>query len=264
MRNRPQRARVGRRELLRLAALGVAGGAVAWGCSRQDVPRQPDVAQKPDLTPAATPAPQPVATEPPAPSPVAIAGEPQCLVTKSRGLPSAYVPQDLTTLPVRVLAGNDVELRRPAADAAVQLIDSAGRDGHTLFILSGFRSYGEQERLLRDEIAQFGKVVAEKQVAPAGHSEHQLGLAADITSKRAPYELSSEFGRWPEGRWLAEQATRFGFVISYPEGKEDVTGYVYEPWHIRFVGPQIAEQVAKSGLTLTEFLPKYNLVGTCP
>jgi D-alanyl-D-alanine carboxypeptidase len=198
------------------------------------------------------------------PTPEVIAGDPQCLVTKTQGLPAGYVPADLTSVPSRILAGNNVQLRAQATDAVVQLIDGASKEGHGLFVLSGFRTYQEQERILKDEIAQFGKAVAEKQVAPPGNSEHQLGLAVDVTSERAPYELTAEFGTWPEGRWLADNAARFGYVLSYPQDKESVTGYIYEPWHIRYVGLPLSEKVAESGLTLTEFLPKHNLAGPCP
>jgi LAS superfamily LD-carboxypeptidase LdcB len=267
MRNRPGPVRR-RRSLLQLAALGLGGWALA--CDRyRDPPttardgggartgpdtRTPQVAG-PSTTPAGA-----APTSPPR-----IAGaEPQCLVTKQHGLPAAYVPADLMPLPSRLLASSGVRLRGTAAEAVVRLIDAAALDGHQLFVLSGFRSYEEQESVLRNEIALYGKAVAEKQVAPPGHSEHQLGLAVDITSAAAPYDLRPEFGREPEGRWLADNAARFGFAISYPQGKEQVTGYVYEPWHIRYVGKAIAEELSASGLTLTEFLPKYDLAGGCP
>lgn len=254
-----RRLLVGRRRLITLAAVGLGGFVAAC---RGGGGSQPGVRE------ATTPSPQagspPRTAEAGTPAPTAVAGEPQCLVTKVQGLNPGYVPNDLAPLPARVLAGNNVQLRRNAADAVVKLIDAAGTDAQSLFVLSGFRSFQEQEQILQEEERLYGKSVAAKQVAPAGHSEHQLGLAADITSKRAPYDLAAEFGQWPEGRWLADNAARFGFVISYPQGKEAVTGYTYEPWHIRFVGLQLAEQVMASGLTLTEFLPKYNMTASCP
>jgi D-alanyl-D-alanine carboxypeptidase len=193
-----------------------------------------------------------------------VAPEQVCLVSKERGLSAGYVPPDLTLLPARVRAVEGVQLRQVAAVAVVELIDGARTDGHELFVLSGFRSYADQERVLKQEIALVGRQTAEKQVAPPGHSEHQLGLAVDITSKRSPYELRRQFGQEPEGKWLAGFAARFGFVISYPEGKEDVTGYTYEPWHIRYVGAVVAEQVIASGLTLSEYLPTHGMAGGCP
>ncbi len=252
--------RRGRRDLLRLAALGLGGVAIACGGKGGDDQERDTAGGGPSASPARGKAP---GTGTPEPTTEVVAGDPQCLVTKTRGLPAGYVPPDLTLLPSRISA-KDVQLRQPAADAIVRLIEGASREGHGLFVLSGFRTYQEQERILRDEIAAYGKTVAEKQVAPPGNSEHQLGLAVDVTSERSPYDLTADFGTWPEGRWLADHASRFGYVLSYPQGKESVTGYTYEPWHIRYVGLPLSEKVAESGLTLTEFLPKHNLTGPCP
>jgi D-alanyl-D-alanine carboxypeptidase len=185
-------------------------------------------------------------------------------VTKQTGLPAAYAPPDLMVLPTRVCAGANVRLRQSAAEALLKLIDTAAGEGIVLFALSGYRSYEEQQTVFRNEIATLGREVAEKQVAPPGHSEHQLGLAVDVTPKSSPYELRAAFGQETEGRWLTANAPRFGFVLSYPAGKEAVTGYTYEPWHIRHVGVAVAGQVAASGQTLTEFLPKNGLAGSCP
>lgn len=249
-----------RRKLIMLAALGMGG--VALACGGDDEPKPRDVFGRKPSPPPIVPEKTPVVKSP-SPTP-AVAGEPQCLVTKAQGLPTDYTPTDLTLLPTRILASNRVQVRQIAAEPLAKMIEAAGADDQTLFVLSGYRSFQEQDAILQQEIRLYGRSVAEQQVAPPGHSEHQLGLAVDITSKRAPYELSHDFGRWPEGRWLADNAARFGFVISYPDGKESVTGYIYEPWHIRYVGTPLAEQVTASGLTLTEFLPKHNLVGPCP
>jgi D-alanyl-D-alanine carboxypeptidase len=90
--------------------------------------------------------------------------------------------------------------------------------------------------------------------ARPGHSEHQLGTTADISNADVGYRLTEEFGETPAGRWLAENAWRYGFVLSYPEGAEAVTGYKYEPWHFRWVGEAAAAAVRDSGLTLHEWL----------
>jgi D-alanyl-D-alanine carboxypeptidase len=91
--------------------------------------------------------------------------------------------------------------------------------------------------------------------ARAGHSEHQLGTALDFRSARGPDPWDLEdWGATPEGRWLAENAHRFGFVMSYPAGQESVTCYIYEPWHYRYVGREVAQEVMASGLTLREWL----------
>lgn len=258
------RVRVSRRAALHAAALGIGGALFA--CSSDSGPRTASS----DILPA-TPLPTgPVrtstATDPraPSPTPETVTGTPVCLVTKQQGVSAGYVPPDLVTLPVRLSASTGVQLRREAADALIKLVDAAAGDGQKLFALSGFRSFAEQERILRDETASYGRAVAERQVAPPGHSEHQLGVAADITGARTPYDLRAAWGDEPDGRWLAANAPRFGFVISYPRDAEGITGYTYEPWHIRHVGMPLAEKVAASGLTLTEFLPKFNLTAPCP
>jgi D-alanyl-D-alanine carboxypeptidase len=94
-------------------------------------------------------------------------------------------------------------------------------------------------------------------VADPCHSEHQLGVAVDVAAARDPTNLEQSFGDTPEGRWLAANAPAYGFVISYPKGKEAVTGYVYEPWHVRYVGLPLAQQIVASGQTLTEYLPAH-------
>ena len=253
--------RQSRRQMLRLAALGLGGLAVACGRGGPEPASKAEILGEPREPPHA-----PAAVEPrdhPPPTPV-VRGEPVCLVTKQQGVPAAYTPPDLTALPKALSARDGVRLRKAAAEDLVRLLEAARAEDQVLFALDGFRSYEEQDRVFKQEIQLLGREVAERQVAQPGHSEHQLGLAADVTSRRAPFELRVEFGQEPEGRWLAANVTRFGFVISYPQGKEAVTGYTYEPWHIRHVGVPLAEQVAASGLTLIEYLPKHNLAGPCP
>jgi len=257
-----------RRALVRLAALGLGGLSIACGRGERTSPQTTrGVAELPtQAARATTPAgggERPPAAPTSAPVEV-VRGDPVCLVTKQQGLGASYTPPDLMPLPVRVSASDGLRLRRPATEAVTALIEAAAGEGQVLFVLSAFRSFQEQDVVLQTEIRLLGRTVAERQVAPPGHSEHQLGLAVDLTTKRAPYELRAEMGQEAEGRWLTLHAPRFGYVISYPQGKEAVTGYTYEPWHIRFVGKPLAEQVSASGLTLTEFLPKHNLAGPCP
>ena len=95
-----------------------------------------------------------------------------------------------------------------------------------------------------------------RQSARPGHSEHQMGTTMDITSPSVGNDLVSAFGDTPEGKWLAANAHTFGFVMSYPPGKEATTGYIYEPWHFRYVGKAEAAAVRASGLTLHEYLLK--------
>ena len=99
-----------------------------------------------------------------------------------------------------------------------------------------------------------GEEEAARVSAKPGHSEHQLGTTIDFTTPRVDYDLVESFGATPEGQWLAQNAGRFGFVMSYPQDKEQVTGYAYEPWHFRYVGVDVAAAVAESRLTLYEYL----------
>ena len=197
----------------------------------------------------------------PAPTPVSTPLPQVCLVTRDQGVGEAYVPPDLVALPRDYTLGSNIRLRAEAARAAVQLIDVAWQDGHKLLAESGYRSFQEQQTLFLQKARLIGQEQALRQVAPAGHSEHQLGLAVDMGIVRKPFSDDPSFGNEPEGRWLAQHGPRFGFVISYPAGKEAITGYSYEPWHVRYVGVELAQQVAASGQTLTEFVQQHGLGG---
>lgn len=175
------------------------------------------------------------------------------------------MPPDLITLPRAVIVERPVQLRQEAAQALLEMISTAQSEaGLRLLALSGYRSYQEQERVLTELIGLLGEPAARRQAAPPGHSEHQLGLAVDVVSPRRTAELEPVFGTEPEGLWVAANAARFGYVISYPAGKEAITGYVYEPWHIRHVGVAVAQKVVASGKTLTEYLPTNGMADGCP
>lgn len=120
--------------------------------------------------------------------------------------------------------------------------------GYDMKIVSGFRSYTKQESTFRYWCSIDGEEVASTYSARPGHSEHQTGLAMDITS------LKQSYGKTEEGKWLAQNCVSYGFIIRYPKGKTDITGYMYEPWHIRYLGNSTAKLVYDSGLTLEEFL----------
>jgi D-alanyl-D-alanine carboxypeptidase len=177
------------------------------------------------------------------------------VVTKDRSLGTAYKPPDLIPISAEYQSSKEVqELRRPAAEALTQMLGDARRAGLTIKVNSGFRSYDYQAAVLRSEIANYGCVEALRQVAVPGHSEHQLGLAADLTSADVGWDLQDTFGTTPEGRWLVAHAASYGFVLSYPQDKEAITGYRYEPWHFRFVTVPVAQAIASSGKTPTEYL----------
>ncbi len=120
--------------------------------------------------------------------------------------------------------------------------------GYNMSIVSGFRSYQKQESTFSYWVSVDGYENAVTYSAMPGHSEHQTGLAMDITS------LNQSYGDTAEGKWLAGHCHEYGFIIRYPKGKTGITGYIYEPWHIRYLGTSTAKLVHDSGLTLEEFL----------
>ncbi|MBF7096377.1 M15 family metallopeptidase [Alkalibacter sp. M17DMB] len=178
-----------------------------------------------------------------------------CLVNKERSLPQDYVPDDLVHIEVpSVLTNLEVnQLRKSASDALTDLFEEARTAGYTLKARSGYRSYSTQKSLFNNSVARNGLEHAKKYSAPPGHSEHQTGLAMDITSESVNNQLYDSFGATPEGIWVAENAHLFGFIIRYPEGKEDITGYEYEPWHLRYLGIELATDIYKTGLTMEEY-----------
>lgn len=120
--------------------------------------------------------------------------------------------------------------------------------GHNLWIASGFRSYATQVKVYNSYASRDGTAAADRYSARPGHSEHQSGLAFDLNT------ITEAFGYTPEGQWVAANAHRFGFIVRYPQGKEGVTGYIWEPWHLRYLGVDTATAVYNSGLSLEEYL----------
>jgi D-alanyl-D-alanine carboxypeptidase len=178
------------------------------------------------------------------------------IVNKKRNLPENYVPEDLTALTdiPTVLSNPEVnQLRKAAYEALKELFDAAKEEGYELHARSGYRSYYTQASLYTSYVENYGKAAADKYSAKPGQSEHQTGLSMDITCEAINYKLDTTFGETEEGKWVAENAHRYGFIIRYPKGKEDITGYAYEPWHIRYLGVELAEKIYESGLTLEEY-----------
>lgn len=132
--------------------------------------------------------------------------------------------------------------------------DDAAAEGITLTAFSTYRSFDYQESLYNNYVAEDGQTAADKYSARPGHSEHQTGLAFDIGGSDPAYYTSEAFADRPAGIWLAENAHEYGFILRYPEDKEHITGYQFEPWQYRFVGRQDAQNIHDSGLTLDEYL----------
>lgn len=179
------------------------------------------------------------------------------LVNKETSLAPDYTPDDLTVPNVRFsFEGPDPKqnIRQVAAAALEELFAGAEEAGFYLFAVSGYRSYSRQETVYTGHVERLGETEANKISAKPGHSEHQTGLAMDITSESASFSLSQKFGETGEGKWVAKNAHRYGFIIRYQKGKEDLTGYSYEPWHLRYVGKEAAQEIFEKDLTLEAYL----------
>jgi len=175
------------------------------------------------------------------------------LVNRDFRLARDFSPNDLRTINVQSIHGTH-RMRQTAARQVEDLFQAAANAGHTLIATSGYRSFATQEATHNHWINVMGWEEAIRVSAPPGHSEHQLGLALDISTHGLGGALSQAFSNTAEGRWVANNAHRFGFIIRYPQNREPDTGYIYEPWHIRFVGVTAATEIFNRGLILEEFL----------
>lgn len=167
------------------------------------------------------------------------------VVNKKHALPADYAPE--------LAQASGVVLRPEALSAYQKLVASAKGEGIGLFPISSYRSYSDQEKLFNDYVAKDGQTKAETYSARPGYSEHQTGLAVDIGLPSGACNLEICMAQTKEGLWLAENAHEFGFIIRYPSGKEAETGYQYEPWHIRYVGVEVAKNIYESGYTLDSY-----------
>lgn len=180
------------------------------------------------------------------------------IANKQRPLqPKSYEPTDLVApdVALRLDAGaEEMQMRAEAATALEHMFADAKKDGLDLMVSSAFRSHDYQEGLYNTYVKQQGKAVADTQSARPGFSEHQTGWAVDVEPASRNCEVETCFADTPEGKWVAANAYRYGFVVRYHDGKQDVTGYIYEPWHLRYVGEALSEEVHKQGdPTLEEF-----------
>ncbi|MGM9922955.1 MAG: D-alanyl-D-alanine carboxypeptidase family protein [Bacillus sp. (in: firmicutes)] len=183
------------------------------------------------------------------------------LVNKDYYLSDSYIPKDLVRANVRYSFGDEENekalLRQEAATALEEMFKAADNEDIELFAVSGYRSYARQEILFNVEVERNGLEAAKEAVAVPGQSEHQTGLTMDISSRSVDLLLTQDYESTAEGKWLAQNAHKYGFILRYPKGKEAVTGYKYEPWHFRYVGKDFAKTIYEKGLTLEEY---FNIV----
>lgn len=183
------------------------------------------------------------------------------------------LPDDIT-VEVKTVAGERT-LDARCADYAVQMLNDAASQGIDLFVTSSYRSVQKQAENMQSYIntlisrgytAEEAKIQAEKEIAVPGCSEHNAGLAMDIVSSdywNSHSDLDESFEELPHFDWLIANSWKYGFILSYPKGKEDITGFIYEPWHYRFVGLKHAENIHKvyeetgEFLTINEYMDRY-------
>lgn len=178
------------------------------------------------------------------------------LVNRTHPLRPSFVPEELCVCHFSFCADLTEEKRMlcsTAAQAAGRLFEYGKSFGHHFYGISGYRSYKTQESLYQKRVRISSEAEADLYVARPGCSEHQTGLALDVSAPSAGLALEEFFSDTPEGKWLSVYAPMFGFIIRYPRGKESVTGYAYEPWHIRYVGRSLSLYLSLTGLTLEEY-----------
>lgn len=171
-------------------------------------------------------------------------------VDKQHRLASNCVPPGLEQIPAEFASGYQ-SIRGDALPSLLEMFQAAKAEGFALYVNSSYRNFQEQEYTYNYWVSQNGKEYADRTSARPGHSEHQMGSTADVGWNGCELECTQGT---PEAAWIAANSYKYGFIVSYPDGKEHITGYAYEPWHIRYVGRDVARQVHESGLTLHEFL----------
>jgi len=179
------------------------------------------------------------------------------LVNKNHALPKGYEPKNLVAPNVRFPFTEDLPKRymqKRAADAMELMFKAADKDGLELFGQSGYRSYERQVSVFGNNVKNMGEKKANQVSARPGQSEHQTGLTMDITSANVQFRLDQDFGDTDEGKWVRKHAHKYGFIIRYPEGKEAITKYEYEPWHLRYVGKEAAKAIYEKDITFEEYL----------
>lgn len=172
------------------------------------------------------------------------------LVNKYYAVDKEYKPANLTPLSTNYTYWGNSYLSSYAYDSYIQMIEDGRNLGYKLMDTSNLRSYSDQEYNFNRSINQNGLEWALKASAKPGHSEHETGLASDIVKQGVSMY---DFGSTKEYTWLKENAHKYGFILRYPEGKEYLTGYMYEPWHYRYVGKDVAKYIYENDIVFEEY-----------
>lgn len=185
------------------------------------------------------------------------------LVDPMRAVPEQYQPPDLVPASEAGYSA-EFQIRAIVVEDLASMRNALIAEGlPEVALLAAHRSLADQQRLFDARVAELGREGADEGTARAGHSEHHLGTTVDVRPIGQD-DVDQSFGATPTGQWLAERSWEHGFIVSYPAGAEDVTCYKYEPWHLRYVGRELAGRVHASGLTLREYLWHWEVTGTEP
>lgn len=197
----------------------------------------------PDTEPEPEPETDPPASSTPAPAPEYSGSHKMEVIDGITYFDGVMIANKTYTLPASYNPGVQPE----AMNAFYDMQAAAAADGISLWILSSFRSYEDQDVIYNRYVAQDGRDAADTYSSRPGHSDHQTGYTFDLNS------LEQDFQYDPAGQWLDKNCYKYGFIIRYPKGKESSTGYMYEPWHVRYIGVDLATKVTQSGLSLEEY-----------
>ena len=174
------------------------------------------------------------------------------LVNKYHALNKDYEVSDIVKVST-TYAYEGMKLNKEAYEAFKKLADDAKKEGYTIVILSSYRTYEYQDKLWTDRKNKSGIQKADAYAARAGSSEHETGLAIDV----ADYNNPVNFGEREAYTWMINNSYKYGYILRYPEGKEDITGYDYEAWHYRYLGVDLATKVYNEGITFDEYYEYY-------
>lgn len=170
-------------------------------------------------------------------------------------LDAQWAPDDMVSLAKdHLVPGAKGALRAEAADAVARMLEAGKVEGHELLVRSAFRSYKKQGRIFQNKSHRYGLESASRRSARAGHSQHQLGTTVDIVLPRYRNRITQRIAKSSEYEWLVANAHRFGFALSYPRGKEELTGYMFEPWHYRYVGIAAATEMWEQDTPMETYL----------
>lgn len=206
----------------------------------------------PQWAAAAAPAPETTVTENSNPLPAELTdiNSLTFFVDPTHSVPADYVPTDLES-PYVSSTGEVIQVRAAAANDLKEMINAANEAGAQLILTAGYISFDTQGDYYSDRVAMVGEAEALKITPKPGFSEHQTGLAVDFSDKDDGTATTTAFAESPAGKWLKEHAHEYGFIMRYPEGKEEITSYSYQPWHYRYVGRDVANAMYEIDPNLT-------------